>query len=130
MEMSDLWCAHCISKIFQRCFYNQIQTSLRKHFHCGFRHFLSKREQRVKLGSACRSWKELWRSFCVTFHFLYRITIANKHFTNKRRVLFRSLLQCFDFNCIEINRGECHMLFSGNGIVSANIENNAITSEN
>ena len=67
---------------------------------------------------------------CNLFHFLYRITIANKNFTNKKRALFRSLLQCFDFSYIEINRGECHMLFSGNGIVSANIENNAITSEN
>ena len=42
----------------------------------------------------------------------------------------RVLFKWFDFNYMKINSGKSHILFSGNGNVSANIDNHTIISEN
>ena len=39
-------------------------------------------------------------------------------------------LKWFNFNCMKINNGNSYILFSGNGVVYPNINNNDITSEN
>ena len=89
----------------------------------------------------------LVRLFLITFlynlfYFLEGVAVANyaddttpysanndlvmKEIRHFAKVLFK----WFDFNCMKINSGKSHILFSGNGSVSANIDDNAIISKN
>ena len=121
--------------------------------------YLSNRKQRVKVGNAYSSWKDIFygipqgsilgplifNSFlCDLFYFFEAVAVASyaddttPYSANKTNDLVikeiehfsKVLFKWFDFNYMKINSGKSHTLFSGNDNVSANIDNHTIISEN
>ena len=121
--------------------------------------YLSNRKQRVKVGNAYSSWKEMFYRIpqgsilgplifniflCDLFYFLEGVAVAsyaddNTPYTANRtnKLVIKEvehfsevLFKWFDFNHTKINSGKSHILFSGNDNVSANIDNHTIISEN
>ena len=134
---------------------------------CGFdiksvkliQQYLSNRKQRVKVGNAYRSWKEIFYGFpqgsilgrlifniflCDLFYFLEGVAVSSyaddttPYTANKTNDLVikeiehfsEVLFKWFDFNYMKTNSGKSHILFSGNDNVSATIDNHTIISEN
>ena len=121
--------------------------------------YFSNRKQRVKVGNAYSSWKEIFYGIphgsilgplifniflCDLFYFLEGVAVASyvddttPYTANKANDLVIKEIEHFsevlfkwlDFNYMKINRGKRHILFSGNDNVSANIDNHTIISEN
>ena len=121
--------------------------------------YLSNRKQRVKVGNAYSSWKDIFYGIpqgsilgplifniflCDLFYFLEGVAVASyaddttPYTANKTNDLVikeiehfsEVLFKWFDFNYMKINCEKSHMLFSGNDNVSANIDNHTIISEN
>ena len=121
--------------------------------------YLSNRKQRVKVGNAYSSWKDIFYGIpqgsilgplifniflCDLFYFLEGVAVASyaddttPYTANKTNDLVikeiehfsEVLFKWFDFNYMKINSGKSHILFSGNDNVSANIDNHTIISEN
>ena len=121
--------------------------------------YLSNRKQRVKVGNACSSWKDIFYGIpqgsilgplifniflCDLFYFLEGVPVASyaddttSYTVNKTNDLVikeiehfsEILFKWFDFNNMKINSGKSHILFSVNDNVSANIDNHTIISEN
>ena len=79
---------------------------------------------------------------CDLFYFLEGVTVASyahdtiPYSANKANYLVikeiehfsEVVFKWFDFNCIKINSGKSHILFSGNDNASANIEDHTIIS--
>ena len=121
--------------------------------------YLSNRKQRVKVGNAYSSWKDIFYGIpqgsilgplifniflCDLFYFLKGVSVASyandttPYTGNKTNDLVikeiehfsEVLFKWFDFNCMKISSGKSHILFSGNINVSANIDNQTIITEN
>ena len=120
---------------------------------------LSNSKQRVKVGNAYNSWKDIFYgipqgsflgllifniSLCDLFYLLEGVTVATytdyttSYSANKTNDLVikekehfsEVLFQWLDFNHIKINSGKSDMLFSGNDNVSANADDYIIISGN
>ena len=123
-----------------------------------FQQYLSNGKQRVKVGNAYSSWKEILYGIAQGSIFgplifntflsdlLYSLegvavasyandtTPYSSNKTNdlviKERKDFSEVpFQWFDINYMKINSGKSHILFSGNNNVNVNIEDNTIISE-
>ena len=121
--------------------------------------YLSNIKQRVKVGIANSSWKEIFYGIpqgsildplifniflCDLFYFLEGVAVASyadyttPYTGNKANDLVikeiqhfsEVLFKWFDFNYMKINSGKSHILFSGNDNVSANIDDHTVISDN
>ena len=120
--------------------------------------YLSNRKQRVKVGDAYSSWREIFYGIprgsilrplifkiflCDLFYFLEGVVVASyaddttPYTANKNDLVIKEiecfsefLFKWFDFNYMKINSRKSHILFPGNDNVSANIDNHTIISEN
>ena len=121
--------------------------------------YLSNRKQRVKVGNAYSSWKDIFYGIpqgsilgplifniflCDLFYFLEGVAVASyaddttPYTANKTNDLVikeiehfsKVLFKWFDFNYMILNSGNNQILFSENDNVSANTDDNTIISKN